>query len=138
MYRTIKTWNSIPETLRSDVTTTTFKNNYQAYLIKSEMNQPNYKLPKPKYIILSARVLKTSGQQISYAVLRIITAGALYSDFDLIPPLIYALYILPGHFFGIIEHDYERVSPQLNLSTYSCTKIVFLKKLQSRLLFFDN
>lgn len=38
LYRTIKTWNSIPETLRSDVTTTTFKNNYQAYLIKSAMN----------------------------------------------------------------------------------------------------
>ena len=35
LYRTLKTWNSIPETLRSNITTTTFKNNYQAYLIKN-------------------------------------------------------------------------------------------------------
>lgn len=34
LYRTLKTWNSVPEKLRSDITTTTFKKNYQSYLIK--------------------------------------------------------------------------------------------------------
>ena len=33
MYRTIKTWNNIPEQLRSETTTATFKKKYQTHLI---------------------------------------------------------------------------------------------------------
>ena len=36
MYRTIKTWNNIPEELRSEETTSAFKKKYQTYLINKK------------------------------------------------------------------------------------------------------